>query len=448
MGFLHTDGFKYVVGILVGWLGIVIGWVLQETSHSLADHRERRRAISLALADLWDIEHHFRALNFVLEKLGSFGAIPPQAKAQVWVVLEQLILPDPAELHKRYNQSVTTLASLDPVLGFRLRSKDLVRPLLTFLNSVAAQSPETAVVWFRLQKPLIDQTNNALKDAVLELAQGLGRGTHRRVSKRLEQSADVPKELDDWLKLLIAEASKQSAMPSPQSAQQIPAQKIEANDAKAVMPDTDKVVFIKAYFDKLAQRIENLAKLNASPEHRDEALILCLVYIDGLASNYYGGESIKENFCKALRELSGNPLFAKLHTKMLLDPSNDKYWQGIKPAIETLAKGRAGELLEESEVAAQIRASGISQQHQDALIAQLWRSSIGAICYEVMRNSAVHGLGTGTLSFDETVYEGKLGFVLNFDLLHSALRRVSDHIAKDSIQKGEWFGRKDYFKSR
>jgi len=448
MGFLHSDGFKYVVGIFVGWLGIVIGWVLQETSHSLADRRERRRAISLALTDLWDIEHHFHALNFVLEKLGSLVAIPPQAKAQVWVVFEQLILPDPAELHKRYNQSVTTLASLDPVLGFRLRSKDLVRPLLTFLNSVAAQSPESAVVWFGVQKPLLDQTNKALKDAVLELARGLGRGTHRRVLKRLEHSADVPKELDDWLKLVIEEASKQRVVPLPQNAQQTPARKIEANEAKAPMPDPDKVVFIKAYFDKLAQRIENLVKLNASPEHRDEALILSLVYIDGLASNYFGGEVVKENFCKALRELSGNPIFAKLHAKMLLDPSNDKYWQGVKPAIESLVKTKSGELLDESEVAALIRASGMPQQHQDALITSLWRSSVGAICYEVMRNSAVHGLGTSTLSFDETVYEGKLGFTLNFDLLHAALRRISDHVAKESIQKGEWFGRKDYFKTR
>jgi hypothetical protein len=316
------------------------------------------------------------------------------------------------------------------------------------MNSVAAQSPESAVVWFRVQKPLVDETNKALKDAVLELARSLGRGTHRRVLQRLEHSANVPKELDDWLKLVIEEASKHNVMPSSQSTQQAPARKIEANEAKVAMPDPDKVVFIKAYFDKLAQRIENLVKLNASPEHRDEALILSLVYIDGLASNYYGGEAVKENFCKALRELSGNPIFAKLHAKMLLDPSNDKHWQGVKPAIESLVKTKAGELLDETEVAALIRASGIPQQHQDALIARLWRSSVGAICYEVMRNSAVHGLGTGTLSFDETVYEGKLGFTLNFDLLHVALRRISDHVAKESIQKGEWFGRKDYFKVR
>ena len=65
------------------------------------------------------------------------------------------------------------------------------------------------------------------------------------------------------------------------------------------MPDPDKVFFIKAYFDNLRQRIDNLTKLHASASFRDEALILCLVYIDGLASNYYGGSTVKENFCKA-----------------------------------------------------------------------------------------------------------------------------------------------------
>lgn len=313
---------------------------------------------------------------------------------------------------------------------------------------MAAQSPESAAVWLRVQKPLVDQTNKALKDAVLELARSLGRGTHRRVRKKSEGTAEVPKELDDWLKLVIEEASKQSAMPLPHAVGQMPAQQPVASHAKAAMPDPDKIVFIKAYFDKLVQRIENLQKLNASPEYRDEALILCLVYVDGLASNYYGGETIKENFCRALRELSGNPLFAKLHAKMLLDADNDKYWQGAKPAIENLAKTKAGELLDESEVAAQIRATSMPQQSQDALIRRLWRSSVGAICYEVMRNSAVHRLGTGALTFDETVYEGKLGFVLNFDLLYAALRRILDHVAKESIQKGEWFGRKDYFKTR
>jgi hypothetical protein len=57
-------------------------------------------------------------------------------------------------------------------------------------------------------------------------------------------------------------------------------------------------------------------------------------------------------------------------------------------------------------------------------------------------------LGAGTLTFDETLYDGKLGFALNFDLLHATLLRIYDHVAKESVDKGEWFGRKDYFKAK
>src|SRR5271166_179735 len=112
-------------------------------------------------------------------------------------------------------------------------------------------------------------------------------------------------------------------------------------------PDPDKVTFIKAVFDKLRVRIENLPELNASPSFRTEALMLCLVYIDGLASNYYAGGDgrNKENFCRALREFSGDATFGKLHVKMLLDPDNDKYWAAAKIAVEELSKSRPGELL-------------------------------------------------------------------------------------------------------
>lgn len=224
-------------------------------------------------------------------------------------------------------------------------------------------------------------------------------------------------------------------------------------------PNPDKVIFIKAFFDKLRERIENLAKLNADSSFRTEALMLCLVYIDGLASSYYAGGDGKnrEDFCRALREISGDALFGKLHVKVLLDPDNDKYWAAgtiskngaaAKIAVEQLAKTKPGELLDESEVADGIRWSGVDKETQDKLIGNLWRSSIGAICYDFMRNSAVHGLGTSTLSFDETLHEGNLGFTLNFERLHRAVRHICEHVATESVEKGEWFGRKDYFKRR
>jgi hypothetical protein len=219
-------------------------------------------------------------------------------------------------------------------------------------------------------------------------------------------------------------------------------------------PSSDKVVFIKAFFDEIGERIENLAKLNASTSFRTEALMLSLVYIDGLASNYYAGGDgkNKEDFCRALRELSEDPLFGKLHAKMLLDPDNDKYWAATRTdknasvariAVEELAKGKPGELLDESEVAERIRSSAIDKETKDSLIHNLWRSSVGAICYDMMRTSAVHSLGTSALSFDQSLYEGKLGFTLDFERLLGALRHICGHIGMESVETGEWFGRKD-----
>ena len=125
-----------------------------------------------------------------------------------------MFLPNPAELHKRYNESVTTLASLDPVLGFRLRSRDMVRPLFTFLNSMAAKDPVGAAVWFRVQQPLIQEASKAIRDAVLELASKHGRATHRDIRKRLDRSNEPPKELDVWLKSVI-EAAKTENVSAP-----------------------------------------------------------------------------------------------------------------------------------------------------------------------------------------------------------------------------------------
>jgi len=82
------------------------------------------------------------------------------------------------------------------------------------------------------------------------------------------------------------------------------------------------------------------------------------------------------------------------------------------------------------------------------LVGKLWRYSVAAICYKAMRNAAVHGLGAGPLSFSKTFYDGDPGFRLDFGVLHEALQHIGEHVAKASISKGEWFGRKAFLKSR
>lgn len=215
-GFVHSENFKYIVGLLVGWLGIVIGWVLQETSHSLSERRERRRAISLALTDLLEIQLHFRAIDTMIEKVSQLTVLPEQARAQVWLVFERF-LPDSTELHKRYNDSVSVVASLDPKLGFQLRSKDLMRPLFSFLNSVAAQDAKAAALWLSVQKPLMQETYRALSNAVDELAKEHSRSTHRWVRERAARANEVPKEVEQWLNSVMDEVKRQNVPTAPQA---------------------------------------------------------------------------------------------------------------------------------------------------------------------------------------------------------------------------------------
>ena len=207
-----------VIGAMLAWAGIAIGWILQEASPYLKARRERKKAIALALTDLWEIQYRLAGVHIVLTRLESLGEVPPLVKAQLWVAVEQLLLPDSAELHKRYTESVTTLASLDPVLGFRLRSKDVVPRVFAFLNSVAAQNAEAATLWFRVQGPLMGEADKDLREAILELAQKHNRATDRQVRERLNRPAQsVPKEFEEWLALVVTQAKNTTPASPPRT---------------------------------------------------------------------------------------------------------------------------------------------------------------------------------------------------------------------------------------
>ena len=210
MTFLHSDSLKVIIGLVIGWLGIIIGWALQEISHSLASRRERRRAISLALTDLMEIHLRFQGVDLVLEKLTEAVGLPQHARAQLWAALEKL-LPNPSDLHKRYDENVSVVASLDPRLGFYLRSKDSVRPLFSALNSLALQDAQAASLWLAVQRPLMQEALKALRRAIIELAKEYSGGIHRWAKKKMEDSEGVSKEVERWLEFMTQEVKRQSA---------------------------------------------------------------------------------------------------------------------------------------------------------------------------------------------------------------------------------------------
>lgn len=209
-----------------------------------------------------------------------------------------------------------------------------------------------------------------------------------------------------------------------------------------------KAEFIQAFFDNLGLKLERIQDLY-DKSYKEEAFILCVVYIDWLASGYYGGEPghNRQSFCKALKELSANPVLGMLHSQELAEQTKENC-PSATTLIESLVNKRPHELLAETEVSNEIRGSSLRDSEKGDLIANLWRASIANILYERIRNRAIHGQGILPVTFDETINESHQGLRIDFHVLRDALRNIVVQVKAISVEKGEWFGNPKFMNPR
>jgi hypothetical protein len=206
-------------------------------------------------------------------------------------------------------------------------------------------------------------------------------------------------------------------------------------------------VLIEAFFKAFKDKIERLRKLKES--YPDEAFTLCLIYIDRLASGHFGGRDSqnRKNFWQAPTHLSGNPLFGMLHPGKLHELAQ-KHCPTAAAFIASLIGRQPNALLDENQVAEEIRKSTLLDGEKRKLIENLWRSSIANITYDSIRTAEVHGPGSGGLSFDKTLYNGRTGVELTFDTFYEALQRIQQKVSEASLTTGHWFGNPNYMRER
>ena len=211
---------------------------------------------------------------------------------------------------------------------------------------------------------------------------------------------------------------------------------------------TPKQQFIEAFFTNVEHKVERLQALRSNG-FSDEAFTLCLLYIDRLASSHYGGKygQNRKSFCRALKELSDNPLFGMIHPQHLLEQARHTCPSAVS-IIESIASPEPHALLEEDNLAKDIKNSVLADSDRVKLISNLWRASIASITYDSIRNAEVHGPGSGGLSFDESIYQGKVGVTLSFQVFYDALRTILQRIREISMKSSEWFGNPNYVKER
>jgi hypothetical protein len=184
---------------LTPYIGVALGWFLNELSHVFRSRRDDRRAISRALTDLLDIRHSVFGLRHFIDKYLERLKASENDRRAVLSFVNRLV-PDVEGIHKRYDEAVDVISSFDPLLGFELRAKDSVGPLISQMNSIVALLDQTTKpIWPKIEEELLKLIEPRFDETILRLARGKSWITWVAVRRYLKRSLKTPIEIDQFI---------------------------------------------------------------------------------------------------------------------------------------------------------------------------------------------------------------------------------------------------------
>ena len=203
-GLLGNEWFKSIVAL-------VIGWFLSTINPYLSERRERRKAIARALADLLEIRHRLGKVEHAIDTIKRIVNIPPEVEIQLHIVF-QTHFAKLQVVGQQYAESVNLVKSIDPILGFKLQSKDELQPMLNNVFALIAQTndPKAAAVWKNVNLVILKEAERDLNELIKKLALKRSIWARLRVNKILAPNQELPKGTDDILDILRAELAKQT----------------------------------------------------------------------------------------------------------------------------------------------------------------------------------------------------------------------------------------------
>lgn len=199
-------------------IGVIIGWLLSQMASVSKAKSERKMAIARAIADLLEVHHHFRSQQRIMQEFRKWGEIPVATEVFLRDLLAKAtVLPD--NFSAKYNETVATIASHDPLLGFNLRSKDLVgvyfQNARSFQQQVEQQAPEGIPIFLKMNAQAFDTIISGLESTISDLGWRYSFYTWFKLKRSFSSTVVAPEisQLMEQLKSQIetAEASQPAA---------------------------------------------------------------------------------------------------------------------------------------------------------------------------------------------------------------------------------------------
>ena len=198
------------LSVIAPLIGVVLGSVITGIGAYVRARAERKRVIGRALSDLLEIRHQAVGIELVLREVRSRIAVPEEV-IQSFRTHMNAVVPVDVEVHRRYDEAISLLSGVDPLLAFNLRSKNKVSHFMDTLRGVSASIGAAPTQIESVEAMLRLAIMPALDDAVLELANRHSLNTARRVKKLIATTALQPELsalLDNVANVTLKEPSK------------------------------------------------------------------------------------------------------------------------------------------------------------------------------------------------------------------------------------------------
>ncbi len=186
------------------WAGVVtlvIGWSLKELADRLRLRREERKPFAKAIADLLEMRHRLLSVSTAVAEVKTRLPITPDAEVALRAFFHN-ILPQTEDLQRRYNEAVSLVASIDPILAFRLRSQDEFSPFMQKFCPLLAADNLTRPFLIQIEESLSSAFIKNIEELTIQLGKAHGLVTWWRIRNRISKPRSTPKEVHELLHIL------------------------------------------------------------------------------------------------------------------------------------------------------------------------------------------------------------------------------------------------------
>lgn len=200
--------------LILTLLMLASGSLLTAAGAFFSRRRQNKDELNEAVADLLEVHFQLSAYIAIAKAVDEAklplpqGAIPQMRKMfMAW-------FPSDQDIHTRYSTAVTAISRYDPVLGFRLRSRDAVQPFQARIIELQTHPDAPAGFLKNLDLTLAIEGAATLRELLPEIARRSSWRLARRVRRMLEDVApEMPLQLKEYLAELKTDLQKAPTTP-------------------------------------------------------------------------------------------------------------------------------------------------------------------------------------------------------------------------------------------